>query len=66
MSKPAKIQILERARALIEDERHWCRGDRVRAVANAELALGFLEMTAHGLLSDPEMRRNRRELLAHG
>ena len=41
-------------------------GDRVRAVTDAELALGFLEMTPHGLLSDPEMRRNRRELHANG
>ena len=30
MSKPTKIQILERARALIEDERHWCRGELAR------------------------------------
>jgi hypothetical protein len=30
MSKPVKVQILERARALIEDERHWCRGDLAR------------------------------------
>ena len=25
MSKPLKIQIVERARALIADEEHWCR-----------------------------------------
>ena len=25
MSKPLKIQIVERARALISDEQHWCR-----------------------------------------
>ena len=25
MSKPLKIQIVERARALIADEQHWCR-----------------------------------------
>jgi hypothetical protein len=25
MSKPLKVQILEKARTLIEDERHWCR-----------------------------------------
>lgn len=30
MSKPVKVQILERARALIEDERHWCRGELAR------------------------------------
>ena len=27
MSKPLKAQIVEKARALIEDERHWCRGE---------------------------------------
>ena len=26
MAKPLKIQIVERARALIADEQHWCRG----------------------------------------
>ena len=25
MSKPLKLQIIEHARALIEDEKHWCR-----------------------------------------
>ena len=30
MSKPVNVQILERARALIEDERYWCRGDIAR------------------------------------
>jgi hypothetical protein len=25
LSKPLKIQIVERARALIADEQHWCR-----------------------------------------
>ena len=25
MSKPLKVQIIEEARALITDERHWCR-----------------------------------------
>jgi len=27
MSKPLKIQNVETARALIEDEWHWCRGE---------------------------------------
>jgi hypothetical protein len=27
MSKTLKLQIIERARALIEDERRWCRGE---------------------------------------
>ena len=26
MAKPLQFQILERARALIADEQHWCRG----------------------------------------
>ena len=26
MSRPLKLQIVERARALIADEQHWCRG----------------------------------------
>lgn len=30
MSRPLKLQIVERARALIEDERHWCRNDLAR------------------------------------
>ena len=30
MSKPLKIQIVERARALIADEEHWCRGELAR------------------------------------
>jgi len=30
MSKPVKVQILKRARALIEDELHWCPCDLAR------------------------------------
>jgi hypothetical protein len=30
MSKPLRFQIIERARALIEDQRHWCRGELAR------------------------------------
>ena len=26
MAKPLQIQIVERARSLIAEERHWCRG----------------------------------------
>jgi len=32
MSKSLKVQIVERARALIEDQRHWCRGELARDV----------------------------------
>jgi hypothetical protein len=27
MSKTLKLQVIEKAQALIEDERHWCRGE---------------------------------------
>ena len=30
MAKPARLLILQRARALIEDERHWCPGELAR------------------------------------
>ena len=30
MSKPLKVQIVEKARALIEDDRHWCHGELAR------------------------------------
>ncbi len=30
MSRPLKFQIVERARALIENERHWCRNELAR------------------------------------
>ena len=30
MSKPFKVQVIEKARALIEDERHWCHGELAR------------------------------------
>ena len=30
MSRPLKVQIVERARALIADEQHWCRGELAR------------------------------------
>ena len=32
MSKTLKHQIVEKARALIEDEWHWCRGELARDV----------------------------------
>jgi hypothetical protein len=39
MSKPLKFQIIERAKELIQDERHWCRG--------------YLAMDASGDSADP-------------
>ena len=32
MARPLQIQIVERARALIADEQHWCRGELARDV----------------------------------
>lgn len=66
MSKPVKIQILERARALIEDERHWCRGDLARdamgssvgptdSAAERRCALGALVAAACEYTNDPRL-----------
>ena len=32
MARPLRFQIVEKARALIADERHWCRGELARDV----------------------------------
>ena len=37
MSTPIKVQILERARALIDDQRRWCRGDLARDAMNVSV-----------------------------
>ena len=42
MAKPLKFQIIERAKALIQDESHWCRG--------------YLAVDAHGDSADPISR----------
>ena len=39
MAKPLKFQILARARELIQDERHWCRG--------------YLALDQFGISADP-------------
>ena len=63
MARPPKIQILERARALIADERHWCRGELARdangdgvgptsASAVRRCALGAVVAAAHELTHD--------------
>jgi hypothetical protein len=39
MAKPLKFQIIERAKELIQDERHWCRG--------------YLAIDASGASADP-------------
>lgn len=46
MSKSLKHQIVENARALIQDERHWCRGELAR--------------DADGLSADPTYSRTTR------
>jgi hypothetical protein len=63
MSRPLKVQIVERARALIADESHWCRGELARdsngmgVCAMSEGAvkrcgLGALIMAAYQITSD--------------
>jgi hypothetical protein len=66
MARPVRIQILERARALIEGERHWCPGDLARDAmgyavsptdrsAEQRCALGALVAAAHEFTRDPEL-----------
>jgi hypothetical protein len=66
MAKPLRVQLLERARALIEDERHWCPGDLARdatghpvsptdSSAEQRCALGALVAAAHEFTSDPHL-----------
>jgi hypothetical protein len=66
MSKPVKVQILERARALIADERHWCPGDLARDAmgfsvnptdgsAEQHCALGALVAAAYEITSDSHL-----------
>jgi hypothetical protein len=63
MSKPVKVQIVEKARALIEDERHWCRGELARDLnalsvcptdsrAVRRCALGALIASAYQITND--------------
>ena len=63
MSKPLKIQIVERARALIANEEHWCRGDLARDAngvgvcptsdsATKRCGLGALIMAAYRITND--------------
>jgi hypothetical protein len=63
MSKPLKVQILEKARTLIEDERHWCRGELARDMnalsvcptdsrAERRCALGALIASAYQITND--------------
>jgi hypothetical protein len=63
MSKSLKVQIVEKARARIEDERHWCRGELARDVdalsvrptdsrAEKRCALGALIAAAYEITKD--------------
>ena len=60
MARPLQIQIVERARALIADKQHWCRGELARDVngegvcptsasALKRCALGAVIAAAHEL-----------------
>ena len=63
MSRPLKIQIVKRARALIADEEHWCRGELARDAkgvgicpmsdsATKRCGLGALIMAAYQITND--------------
>ena len=63
MARPLRIQVVERARALIADEQHWCRGELARDVNGEEVcptsasavkwcALGTVTAAAHELTHD--------------
>src|SRR4029453_6031593 len=38
MARPLQIQIVERARVLIADGQHWCRGDLARDINGEEVS----------------------------
>jgi hypothetical protein len=63
MARPLQIQIVERARALIADQQHWCRGDLARDINGEEVSstaasavkrcgLGAVIAAAHELTHD--------------
>ena len=63
MAKPLKVQIIEKAKELIQEERHWCRGylavdaygdsvDPTSSEAVRRCALGALIAAAYQLTSD--------------
>ena len=65
MARPLQIQIVERARTLIADEHHWCRGELARdangegvcptsASAVRRCALGAVLAAAHELTHDSD------------
>ena len=69
MARPIKIQIIERARALIADEHNWCPGDLARdrmghsvsptdRDAEQRCALGALMAAAYEITGDPRQARD--------
>ena len=63
MARPLQIQIVERARALIADKQHWCRGELARDVSGKGVcptsasavrrcALGAVIAAAYELMHD--------------
>jgi hypothetical protein len=63
VSRPLNVQIVERGRALIADEEHWCRGDLARDInglgvcptsdmATKRCGLGALIMAAYQITND--------------
>jgi hypothetical protein len=69
VSKSLKLQIVEQARSLIEDERHWCRGELARdgsglSVAPTDhgverrCALGALIAAAYQITNDYDRARD--------
>ncbi len=68
MAKPLKLQIVERAKELIQNERHWCRGylaldasggsaDPTDERAVRRCALGALIAAAYQLTKDMVLAR---------
>jgi hypothetical protein len=66
MAKPLRVQVLERARSLIEDERRWCPGDLARDAmglpvspmdsrAEQRCALGALLAAAYEFTNNPDL-----------
>jgi hypothetical protein len=63
MSRPLKVQLVERARALIANQEHWCRGELARDAngmgicptsdgAVKRCGLGALIMAAYQIIPD--------------
>ncbi len=75
MSKPLKRQILDRARTLIADKDHWCRGSLARDVRGRQVdpwdksavrrcAYGALIAAAFELVADSKQARDLADAVA--